>query len=188
MTGLIFIRPCMHTMIHPNRFFRRGWTVPRRDGKNPPCSARVLYHVFVVGYVPGFAPAAYAHTTRRTEDFSKNLFAAIPTKRPPAYQWELWCNETDCMIGYHTVAVLADAQARAFHGSKPGTGGRHGQRQLCRTQRAAVCPKATWKLATNTNSVAKTLEYAYDDWCVAQLAQAAGAKEQETLYLQRSKA
>ena len=29
--------------------------------------------------------------------------------------WELAGNETDCMIGYHSVSVLADAIAKGYH-------------------------------------------------------------------------
>ena len=35
-------------------------------------------------------------------------------------------------------------------------------------------------------SVSKTLEYAYDDWCISQLAKELGTKEEYALYQRRS--
>jgi predicted alpha-1,2-mannosidase len=89
--------------------------------------------------------------------------------------WSFYGNETWCMIGYHAVSVLADLIVKKIPGFD--------------YERAFQAMKAT---AMNKNydclpdymskgyvpfdkeaeSVSKTLEYAYDDYCIAQAAKA----------------
>jgi predicted alpha-1,2-mannosidase len=90
--------------------------------------------------------------------------------------WELASNETDCMIGYHSVSVIADAYLK-------GIGGFDSSLAL-----EAMLKSANWKhlglptyISTgriNTEaeheSVSKTLEYSCDDYCIAAFAAAIG--------------
>jgi putative alpha-1,2-mannosidase len=51
----------------------------------------------------------------RTTDFIKTfLLQYQQAGRLPV--WELWGNETDCMIGYHSVSVIADAYLKGIRG------------------------------------------------------------------------
>lgn len=85
--------------------------------------------------------------------------------------WELSANETYCMIGYHAVSVLADAAVKGYpfdwqKALKAMVGSarqpRHGIPQFRSQGFVGVSDDA--------ESVSKTLEYAYDDWCIAQVA------------------
>ena len=86
--------------------------------------------------------------------------------------WELSGNETNCMIGYNSVPVITDAWIKGI-----------------REYDAHLALKAMVETATadqfglkyyktkgyipadkEGESVSKTLEYAYDDWCIAELA------------------
>ncbi|PPU93125.1 GH92 family glycosyl hydrolase [Xanthomonas albilineans] len=94
--------------------------------------------------------------------------------------WPLQGVETDCMIGYHSAVVLAEAYAKGFTGidwkaAWPAWRKRamdddvHGL-GLYRQLGYIPCDKVD-------ESASRTLEFAYDDWAVAHLADAAGAHE-----------
>ena len=90
--------------------------------------------------------------------------------------WSLQANETWCMIGYHAVPVIVDGYLK-------GVKGIDGQRAFEAIKTTAMNPnysglaayeKLGWVPDESGESVSKTLEYAYDDYCVAQMAKALG--------------
>lgn len=102
--------------------------------------------------------------------------------------WELASNETWCMIGYHSIPVIFDAYMKGIRGYDAKSAleamkvsaerNQHGQK-LYRERGYIPADK-------ENESVSKTLEYCYDDWCIAQLAKEIGAKEDYEKYNQRS--
>ena len=90
--------------------------------------------------------------------------------------WELSAYETWCMIGYHSVPVIWDAYQKGIHPydvNEMLNAMVHSAKleKLGRPQYA----KYGYIPSTEENeSVSKTLEYAYDDWCIAQFAKAIG--------------
>ncbi|TAA06773.1 alpha-mannosidase [Pseudoxanthomonas winnipegensis] len=104
--------------------------------------------------------------------------------------WPLQGVETDCMIGYHSAVVLAEAHAKGFTGidwkaAYPAWRKRamdddvHGL-ALYRTLGYIPCDKVD-------ESVSRTLEFAYDDWAVAHVAQAVGADDDARQLRERSR-
>ena len=103
--------------------------------------------------------------------------------------WSFYGGETWCMIGYHACSVLADMIVKGVQGFD--------------YERAYQAMKTT---ATNPHydcipeyttlgyvpfdkekeSVSKTLEYAYDDWCIAQVAKRLGHEEDYEFFIGRS--
>ena len=93
------------------------------------------------------------------------------------------------MVGYHSVSVIADAIAK-------GNTDIDLNRALGACQSTATVPyydglEYYLQLGyvpedKNSSSVSKTLEYAYDDWCIAQIAKKAGNKKVAKEYLKRS--
>ena len=93
--------------------------------------------------------------------------------------WELAANETHCMIGYHSIPVIADAYIN-------GITGFDAEKAL-----AAMVARANedmWGLEFYKKygyipadmageSVSTTLEYAYDDWCIARMAEKMGKQD-----------
>jgi predicted alpha-1,2-mannosidase len=102
--------------------------------------------------------------------------------------WELAGNETWCMIGYHSVPVIVDAWAcsnRDFDAAlaleamvKSATRDHHGLKWY----------KSEGYIPANmeSESVSKTLEYAYDDWCIARMAAFAGNDSLEKVFSHRA--
>jgi predicted alpha-1,2-mannosidase len=103
--------------------------------------------------------------------------------------WELQGNETWCMIGYHAVPVIVDGY---FKGVK-GFDAEHAY-EACKT--TAMSPdydsvdayaKLGWVPCDKEDeSVSKTLEYAYDDWCIAQMAKSLGKTDDYNYFMKRS--
>jgi predicted alpha-1,2-mannosidase len=102
--------------------------------------------------------------------------------------WELSSNETDCMIGYHSVPVIADAYIkgiRGFDAAKALEAMKHSANQdrlgLKYYKHLGFIPGDK-----EGESVSKTLEYAYDDWCIARMAHSMGATADYTNFIRRA--
>lgn len=112
---------------------------------------------------------------KRTGDFVRTMLAQYAQGgRLPV--WELAANETDCMIGYHSVSVIADAYLKGIGGFDADTAltamvmsgyGTGFGLDIYREDGFIASDKAS-------ESVSRTLEYAYDDFCIAQMARAMG--------------
>lgn len=102
--------------------------------------------------------------------------------------WPLAANYTGCMIGYHSVPVIADAYLkgiRGFDAEKAFEAMKHSTLQdklgLKSYKEFGFIP-----VEEESESVSKTLEYAYDDWTVAQMAKAMGNMEDYQIYSERA--
>lgn len=94
--------------------------------------------------------------------------------------WELWGNETGTMIGYHAVSVIADAWVKGLRGFDGEEALRHAIAAADADRLGLPEYRAQGYVPAEAEheSVSKTLEYAYDDWCIARLADALGGHEQ----------
>ncbi len=102
--------------------------------------------------------------------------------------WELDGNETNCMIGYHAIPVIADAilkgipgfdKEEAFMAMKISAMQDHYGLQFYKELGFIPADK-------ENESVSKTLEYAFDDWCLAQTAKYLNREEDYNYYMKRS--
>ncbi len=112
---------------------------------------------------------------RRTVDFI-NTFIRQYEQGGRLPVWELAGNETDTMIGYHAVSVIADAMAKGITGfdyEKAYAAAKHSA-ELDHYGLAAYKKRGYISMEDENESVSKTLEYAYDDWCIAQMARIMG--------------
>ncbi|MFN6964386.1 MAG: GH92 family glycosyl hydrolase [Pyrinomonadaceae bacterium] len=108
---------------------------------------------------------------RRTVDFI-NTFIRIYEQGGRLPVWELWGNETDTMIGYHAVPVIADAMAKGIKGfdyEKAYEAAKHSA-ELDNFGLAAYKRRGYISMEDENESVSRTLEYAYDDWCIMSMA------------------
>ena len=127
---------------------------------------------------------------QRTDDIVRSLLAAqhaSPYGMLPV--WAFQGQETWCMIGYHAVAVIADAWMKGIRGydaeealaamvataSYGPYGGLAGYMQL------------GWvPIDEEGEAASKTLEYAYDDWTIARMAQGLGKGELAAQFYRRA--
>lgn len=107
--------------------------------------------------------------------------------------WELAGHETHCMIGYHAVPMLLEAY-NYLH-DEDGTIAGYTPKQILeamvatsnRTEAHREYGRQGYLSSEIDNeSVSKTLEYAYDDWCIAQMAEIAGDSATARTYWIRS--
>jgi predicted alpha-1,2-mannosidase len=103
--------------------------------------------------------------------------AAESPEGPPV--WPLQGVETGCMIGYHSVVLIAEAQAKGFTGIDYDKAWPiYRKRAMDDDYRGLPYYRKLGYVPADKEweAVSKTLEYAYDDWAVAHLAEAAGEK------------
>ncbi len=111
----------------------------------------------------------------RSVDFVKTLLAKYDEGGIMPI-WDLSSNYTGCMIGYHGVSVIADAYLKGLDGfdaKKALEAMKHSALQD-HLGLQAYKAQSFIPLEHEGESVSKTLEYAYDDWTIAQMAKALG--------------
>ena len=98
-----------------------------------------------------------------------NEFGLLPV-------WELLGNETGTMIGYHAIPVIADAILKGFNGFDIEEAYAAMKKSAMQDHLGLKYYKELGYIPYDKEpeSVSKTLEYAYDDWCIAEVAKHLG--------------
>ena len=103
--------------------------------------------------------------------------------------WSHYANDNWCMSGYHSVSVLADAIIKGVY-----TGDAQKALEACVTTAnhrnyegiGDYIDLGYIPAERSGTSVSNTLEYAYDDWCIAQIAKKLGKQDVYNTFLKRS--
>jgi predicted alpha-1,2-mannosidase len=166
-----------HAMTAPNLFMDVDGRYRGRDFKTHQARDFTNYTVFSLWDTFRAAHPLYTIIDRkRTRDFIKTFLAQYEQGgRLPV--WELAANETDTMIGYHAVSVIADAASKGIDGfdlQKAFDAMKHSAELRNHRGLGAYIDKGYISLEEERESVSKVLEYAYDDWCIAQVARMLG--------------
>ncbi len=124
---------------------------------------------------------------KRTNDFINSLLQKYDDggKLP---MWPLAGNYTDDMLGYHAVPVIADAyikKIRNYNVDKAYTAVRH-MAEMDRLGLKYYKKIGYLPFDRQGESVSKTLEYCYDDWCISQMAKDLGSDDDYKWYHQRA--
>ena len=104
--------------------------------------------------------------------------------------WHLMGNETDCMVGNPAVPVLADLVLKGFDVDKDKalkamvTSAMLDERSMGLLKQYGYIP---YDLEPDKETVARGLEYALADWCIAQIAKVTGDQKNYDYFLNRSK-
>ncbi len=108
---------------------------------------------------------------KRTLDFIKS-FMAMQEQSGLLPIWPLASNETYCMIGNHSIPVMVDAYAKGLRGFDAEKVFKMMKDAVNRNQFGLDSYRKNGLVLAEDEkeSVSKTLEYAYDDWCIAQMA------------------
>ncbi|MDO7172652.1 GH92 family glycosyl hydrolase [Mariniflexile sp. AS56] len=104
--------------------------------------------------------------------------------------WTLYGNETNTMTGYHSIPVIVEAYLKGIKGFNAEEAYEAMKTTMMQDERGLKYYKQYGYIPYNLldESVTITLEYAYNDWCVAQMAKALGKDADYNLFLNRSKA
>jgi hypothetical protein len=148
---------------------RKSIAFPQIDGQSPG------EHYTVFSLWDTFRAAHPLYTIidqKRTVDYI-NSFQRIYEQGGRLPVWELWGEETDTMIGYHSVSVIADAMAKGIEGfdyEKAYAAAKHSA-NLDHHGLAAYKKRGYVSGEDDNESVSKTMEYAYNDYCIVTMAQ-----------------
>lgn len=128
---------------------------------------------------------------RRVDDFVASMLASYRQfGQHTTPIWTLAGNETWCMIGYHSIPVIVDAYRKGFR--------RYDVEAVYQAMRDTAMQDRNFLkeyrergyISTSEKerkqSVSRTLEYAYDDWCIAQMAQMLGKQDDAELFTRRA--
>lgn len=208
---ITFYTALYHTMIHPSIYNDVDGRYRGRDDKIHHTENKFNYYtVFSLwDTYRALHPLLSIIDVKRTNDFI-NTFIKQYEQGGRLPIWELSSNETNCMIGYHAVSVIWDAYhkgirdydiQKAYEAMKSiatdesdyeGIGLDMKMKEDARDRAAdadaleSYCKFGYVRSDDSHESVSKTLEYAYDDWCIAQMAKALGYENDFQYYNKRS--
>ncbi len=167
-----FYTAMYHCAIHPSLYSDSNGEYRGMDREVHRAEGFDRYHIFSLwDTFRALHPLFTLIERERTVDFLKT-FQCIYDECGKLPIWELAGYETNCMIGYNSVAVIADALAKGIEFDA--------ERML--DAMVASARKHEYGLDSfyanggvladdEHESVSKTLEYAYDAWCVSRVAQ-----------------
>jgi predicted alpha-1,2-mannosidase len=184
----IFYTSLYHALLNPNLYMDVDGQYRGRDLLVHEAKGFDYYTVFSLWDTYRAAhPLFTLIDQKRTNDFI-NTFLCQYEQGGMLPVWELSGNETGCMIGYHSVPVIADAYIkgiRSYNVEKAFEAMKHSAEQdhlgLKYHISLGFIPGDK-----EGESVSKTLEYAYDDWCIAQVEKAMGKTEDYSGYIRRA--
>ena len=184
----IFYTALYHTMVQPNIAQDIDGKYRGRDNQIHIAEGFEYYSVFSLWDTFRAAHPLYTLIEKkRTADFI-NTFLKQYEQGGRLPVWELSSNETDCMIGFHSVSVMADAMAKGISGfdyEKAFEAAKHSA-MMDHLGLDAYKRQGFISMDDEHESVSKTLEYAYDDWCIAQMAMILNKKEDYEYFMKRS--
>jgi predicted alpha-1,2-mannosidase len=127
---------------------------------------------------------------KRNADMVQSMIAHY--EQSAEYMLPIWsnsANENWCMSGYHSVSVLADA---VIKGNAPFDANKALEACVATARHRDYAGIGYYMDMgyipdeKNGNSVSSTQEYAYDDWCIAQLAKKLGKQDIYDEFIKRS--
>lgn len=184
----IFYTALYHTMIHPTLYTDVDGRYRGRDMQIHDTNDFTNYTVFSLwDTFRGAHPLYTIISPDKVKDYLQTFEKQYEQDgRLPV--WELTACETECMIGYHSVSVIADAYAK-------GIASLEDTELLDAMTNNATLPhfglesymkNGYVKVEDEGESVSKTLEYAYDDWCIAKVAKLKGREDIYNQFIERA--
>jgi len=164
----IYATALYHAFSVPNLWSDADGLYRGMDGQIHTDTEHAHYTVFSLWDTYRTAHPLYALVQpERTRDFIATMLDMYEQSgRLPV--WELAGNETNCMIAYHSVSVLADAHAKGYEIDSERL-----LRAMVATAQSPVFGIPTYRyngylsIQDESESVSKTLEYSYDDATIA---------------------
>lgn len=186
-----FYTALYHCMIHPSIFSDVDGRYRGRDNLIYDTEGKFDYYtVFSLwDTYRALHPLLCILEIEKTNDFIESFLAQYEQvgKLPI---WELWGNETNCMIGYHAVSVIWDAYNKGIRTYSSANAMRAMLSMARDTTNPAIksyIQNGYVKSDDDAESVSKTLEYAYNDWCIAQMGKSLGSVKIMDEFTKRSR-
>ena len=190
-----FYTAIYHSMIAPTIYSDVDGAYYGPDKKVHQADGWVNYSTFSLWDTYRAAHPLFTYTEpERVNDMVKSFIAFYEQNgRLPV--WNFYGSETDMMIGYHAVPVIADAYLKGigdFDAEKAlaacvATANLDNYRGIGLYKKLGYIPyNVTDSYNAENWSLSKTLEYAFDDYCIAEMAQKMGKKDIADEFYKRS--
>ena len=189
-TKRIFYTALYHTMIAPALFNDHNGDYRGADGEIHRNPGFETYTIFSLWDTYRAAHPLFTLTQpERVGQFIQTMLA-IRDQQGKLPVWHLMGNETDTMVGYHAVPVVVDAYFKGLLDADPERAFEAIKNSAMQDERGLDAVKEVGYIPAERHgeSVAMAMEYAIDDWCIAQMAKALGKQEDETYFSGRAKA
>ncbi|MBR5906060.1 MAG: GH92 family glycosyl hydrolase [Bacteroidales bacterium] len=183
-----FYTALYHTGIHPTLYSDADGRYRGMDGKVHRTDGWDRYTVFSLwDTFRGEHPLLFEIQPERSMDFIKSMIS-IYEENGKLPVWELSGWETNCMIGYNSAPVIADAVARGLTDFDVEKAFEALMASSLRPEFGMDSYRRNGLVLADDEheSVSKTLEYAFDDWCVAQVAAYLGKTDEYLSYMRSS--
>ena len=168
----VFYSALYHSLITPNLFSDLNGNYKGADSLVHKAKGYDQYTVFSLwDTFRAVHPLFNIIERSKVNDFVKSLLAHFhQTGVLP--KWELEGNEAHSMIGYYAVAIIADAILKGFHGFNIEEAYKAMKVTAMKNHSGIKYFRKIGFIPVNKvkHSVSRTLAYAYDDWCIAQVA------------------
>lgn len=190
-----FYTALYHSMIAPTIYSDVDGTYYGPDKKIHQADGWVNYSTFSLWDTYRAAHPLFTYTEpERVNDMVKSFIAFYEQNgRLPV--WNFYGSETDMMIGYHAVPVIADAYLKGignFDAEKAlaacvATANLDEYRGIGLYKQLGYIPyNVTDQYNAENWSLSKTLEYAFDDYCIAEMANKMGKNDIAETFYKRS--
>lgn len=183
-----FYTALYHTMIAPNVYTDVNGDYRGTDLKVHKAEGFTNYSVFSLWDTHRAQhPLQTIINKQRTTDWI-NTFLAQYKAGGMLPVWELSGNETYCMIGYHAIPVITDAWKKGIQGFDKDLALK-AMTDYAESNRFGLPAYMKQGYVSNEDdheSTSKTVEYAYDDWCISEFADQIGSSEISEKYRKRS--
>ena len=191
-----FYTALYHSMIAPTIYNDVDGTYYGPDKKVHQADGWVNYSTFSLWDTYRAAHPLFTYTEpERVNDMIKSFIAFYEqNNRLPV--WNFYGSETDMMIGYHAVPVIADAYLKGigdFDAEKAlnacvATANLDSYRGIGLYKELGYIPyNVTDHYNAENWSLSKTLEYAFDDYCIAEMAKKMGKQDIANTFYKRSR-
>jgi hypothetical protein len=184
----IFYTSLYHAMLAPNVYSDVDGQYRGMDQKVHTANGFTYYTVFSLwDTYRAEDPLMNLIDRKRTLDFVKS-FLAMYEQGGLLPIWPLASNETFCMVGNHSIPVIVDAYAKGIRDFNVDEAFTAMKAAVNRNQFGLDSYRNNGVVLSDdeTESVSKTLEYAIDDWCIAQMAKMMNKPDDYKTFIQRA--
>ena len=185
---VIFYTALYHSLLNPNIYTDIDGKYRGRDLKIHKAEGFEYYTLFSLwDTFRAEHPLLTIIDRKRSLDFIKTFLKQYEQGgRLPV--WELSANETDTMIGYHSIPVIVDAYVKGIRDFDTELALKAMKHSAMLDWKGLRFYKKYGYIPSDmeSESVSKTLEYSYDDWCIAEFSKMIGHKKDYIYFIERA--
>lgn len=185
----VFYTAYYHALIAPNTFSDFDGSYLGMDKKIHKAKGNDIYTVFSLWDTFRAEHPLFTLTNPKQVQDMVNTLLAKYDESGLLPVWEMAAYETNQMIGYHSVSVIADAYLKGIRGFDAEKAFEAMKKSAMNNDFGLRYYKDMGYVNCDLENegASKTLEYAYDDWCIAKMAEALGRKDDYNYFIKRAK-